>query len=187
MIRIVVSTFLICSLAACAVEPPVERELANSLLVQDVTVEVSAAQTMPVLLFERLGKSEAQVEADMARELRRELKQASQAGTIPVIVDFRIETMALYSAQTGISRALPYSQITSIAQIRDVRSGEILVKGKRVSGNDNVGKHTLGSSTSAMFSKGKLTRQAYDDVIEGFAVDVRRAIFDFDSLMSLVH
>ena len=186
MIRLVTALSLICGLAACAVEPPVEPELAKSLRVQNVTVEAAGVSTIPQLLSARLGISEMQVEADIERALRRELVETSRAGTRPVIVDFRILSIELHSAMVGWDRAFPYSQVVSVMQIRDARTGEILVEGQRVSGNDNLGKHTLRSSSNALFSNGKSNRQAYNDVVNGFAADIRQAIFEFDGLMSLV-
>lgn len=80
----------------------------------------------------------------------------------------------------------PYSQISSILQIRDSTTGEILVARKGIAGIDNFGEHSFENSGGSLFDAPISTHQAYDDVVKGFAADARRIIFEFEDLMTLV-
>lgn len=185
IIRIAASILLFCSLAACTVAPLVEPKLANSMRVLDVTVDASSFSWVPDFPFEKnLGKGRAQVEADLEGALRRELVQASRTGTVPVVMDFRIESIQLHSAASWNS-AHVYSQIWSKVQIRHARSGEVLLAEQGFLGDDNVGSSTLNSVVVAGFGADKSFGQAYDDVVVGFASDFRRTIFEFDSQKAL--
>jgi len=195
MIRLNTVLLLICALTSCTIAPPIDPELTDRIRVVDVTVQTDGLRTAPLSLLEEIGQSEAQVGNDIARALRSELVPISSDGVRAVTMDFSIEMILLNRTLQperpgGFIRTnydAPYSQIFSILQIRDSTTGEILVARQGIAGNDNFGEHSFENSGGSMFDAPISTRQAYDDVVKGFAADTRRIIFEFEGLMTLAN
>jgi hypothetical protein len=185
--RLIIGLSLISVLAACGAKPSLDAKLASDLRVEAVTADVDGIATAAGLL-PILGIGRAQVEADIANALEKELVESSRTGTRPVIVDFRISTFLLPRALFDDPRVSgSYGRVEGTLQIRDARTGEILVKDLYFSGNDNLGRHTIASSTQALFSPKIPLRQAYDRLLIGFPQDVWRQIFTSDGFLSYVN
>ncbi len=177
--KLLITVTTLFMLGACTIEV-VEKMDAAEIRVIDVAVGYSDTDYIQRRLDSlELDVTPSQLASDLTVALRRELVGRSRPGNRPVNVTVDVTDISLWSTVPGLLQpgfAPAFSQITAVVRSKDARTGELLLQ-RGFLGDDDEGEATFGDVFKSGFSGGKPKQQAYRDVVEGFAADLRRVLF----------
>lgn len=179
--RNLIALSILLGLAACGGEQPVEKAKPGEMRVMSVSVGVAdRAKIDKRLQTLKLDFDSDRLVGDVRSAVTRELTEASRAGTRPVVFTVEILDIGLNSTIPGVikpSFIYAFSQITARIRATDAQTGEVLVS-RGFLGDDNPGDITFSGIVKDSFSGGKSKEKAYADVVQGFAEDLRRVLFE---------
>ncbi len=174
----------------CETDTPVQAVSSSKLNFTSVSVDIGNRGLIDKNLAKwGLGVDSAKLASDVQQALSRQLASSSSSDARPVAARVTLNGIDLSSATPAVVRSglifpsvvLPYSGISGKLIISDAKTGEVLLS-RGVFGDDVPGKVTLKSSTNSSFANAKPPQQAYSDVVNGFAEDVAREIFEAEEI-----
>jgi hypothetical protein len=174
-----IALIILLGLPACGGEPPVEKAKPGEMRVTSVSVGVADRDKMDKRLQTlKLDFNSDRLAGDVRSAVTRELTEVSQAGTRPVMFSVEIVDIGLNSTIPGVimpTFVYGASHITANIRATDAQTGEVLIS-RSFFGDDNDG--SLSLKGFAEFSTGKSREKAYADVVQGFAKDLRKVLFE---------
>lgn len=179
-----IALFTLLALAACGGEPPVEKSKPGEMRVTSVSVGVADREKMDKRLQTlKLNFDSDRLVSDVSNAVTRELTEVSRTGQRPVAFSVEIVDIGLNSTIPGMikpSFIYAFSQITANILATDAQTGEVLIR-RGFLGDDNKGDVTFRGILNDSFSGGKSKEQAYADLVQGFAQDLSRVLFEQQS------
>ncbi|WP_433989825.1 hypothetical protein SuNHUV7_06840 (plasmid) [Pseudoseohaeicola sp. NH-UV-7] len=175
--KLFAALLLVVSLSACATSAIMTQGSAKPYNITSVSVDVSQLTSKQLISL----PPAKQINADLTSSLQRELAAGSDKNGRSAIFVLQVNAFTLGDSGRETLNQYSVSTIGGTAEIRDAKSGEVLVPGGNVFSATPRSIADAAVLTGAILTlnpNGYKTRQQdYQDTINNFAVTIRQRLF----------